>query len=113
MSTLQLAALIVANLALVPALALGDLFTSYRHSATLYSDRNSGDVFRLHWEIDWERRTVSFAVNVSTYGWVGLGLSPLPGSDVVVGWVRSNGDVWFDVSSCQLRQLANRIEVSR
>ena len=99
MSTLQLVLLTVASLAVVPSLTIGDLFTSYRHSATLYRDRKSGDVFRLHWEVDWERRTVSLAVNVSTYGWVGLGLSPLPGSDVVVGWVRSNGDVWFDVSN--------------
>lgn len=86
------------GLAVFSALALGDLSTSYPHSATLYRDHASGDLFRLHWALDWEQSTASFAVNVSTSGWVGLGLSPLPGSDVIVGWVRDDGDVWFDVS---------------
>lgn len=86
------------GLAVFSALALGDLSTSYPHSATLYRDHASGDLFRLHWALDWEQSTASFAVNVSTSGWVGLGLSPMPGSDVIVGWVRDDGDVWFDVS---------------
>ena len=47
---------------------------------------------------------IKFAVNVSTTGWVGFGLSPngqTPGSDVVIGWVSlDNGsEVTFHVSS--------------
>ena len=45
-------------------------------------------------------RTIAFAVNVSTTGWVGLGISPNGGmvnSDVVIGWV-SNGRTYFHVS---------------
>ena len=85
-------------LALLP-LVLGNLSTRYPFSTTLY-DRD-GDTYVLHWNFSTADRTIAFAVNVSTTGWVGFGLSPNGGmvnSDVVMGWVRS-GRTYFHVSS--------------
>ena len=84
-------------LALLP-FVLGNLSSRYAFSSTLY-DRD-GDTYVLHWNFSTAERTIAFAVNVSTTGWVGFGLSPNGGmvnSDVVIGWV-SNGRTYFHVS---------------
>ena len=62
------------------------------------------DGYTLHWNFDLEHQTIGFAVNVSTTGWVGFGLSPngqMPQSDVVIGWVDNDGNTQFHVS-CSL-----------
>ena len=85
-------------LALLP-LVLGNLSSRYPFSSTLYN--RNGDTYVLHWNFSIAERTIAFAVNVSTTGWVGFGLSPNGGmtnSDVVMGWVR-NGQTYFHVSS--------------
>ena len=67
----------------------------YRFSAIL------DDGYTLYWNFDLEQQTIAFAVNVSTTGWVGFGLSPngqMPQSDVVIGWVDNNGNTQFHVS---------------
>ena len=49
-----------------------------------------GQFYGLYWNYSIAAGTIHFAVNVSTTGWVGLGISPngqMPGSDVVIGWV--------------------------
>ena len=84
-------------LALLP-FVLGNLSSRYAFSTTLY-DRD--DTYMLHWNFSNAERTIAFAVNASTTGWVGFGLSPNGGmvnSDVVMGWV-SNGRAYFHVSS--------------
>ena len=76
------------------ALGAHDLSEEYRFSADLDPS------YKLHWSFDLQAGTIAFAVNVSTTGWVGFGLSPngqMPGSDVVIGWVRRNGQVSFKV----------------
>ena len=68
----------------------------YRFSAIL------DEGYTLHWNFDLEEQTIAFAVNVSTTGWVGFGLSPngqMPQSDVVIGWVDNDGNTQFHVSS--------------
>ena len=70
----------------------------------LFSAELAGDDYILHWTADVPSEEIKFAVNVSTTGWVGFGLSPngqMPGSDVVIGWVAGdNGSqVTFHVSS--------------
>ena len=70
----------------------------YRFRQMLDSD----GMYWLHWSFDIEENTISFAVNVSTTGWVGFGLSPngqMPGSDVVIGWVDDRGTTYFHVST--------------
>lgn len=77
------------------ATAAHDLSQEYRFSASL-----AGDEYILHWTPDLQRKELAMAVNVSTTGWVGLGLSPngqMPGSDVVIAWVNSEGEVEFQV----------------
>ena len=80
------------------ALAQVDL-SSYPLSAVLR--KGAGEVYTLHWGFDVEAQTIRFAVNVSTTGWVGLGLSPtgdMPNSDVVIGWVNASGQAFLQVS---------------
>lgn len=75
----------------------GSLSEKYRFAKMLESE----DKYWLHWSFDTDAGTIAFAVNVSTMGWVGFGLSPngqMPGSDVVIGWVDSEGNSSFHVS---------------
>ena len=67
----------------------------------------------LHWNFDLEQQAIAFAVNVSTTGWVGFGLSPngqMPQSDVVIGWVDDDGNTQFHVS-CPLQCVCKWISV--
>ena len=86
-------------LTLLPlVLGVHDLSSRYPFNMALY-DRN-GDTYVLHWNFSTAERTIAFAVNVSTTGWVGFGISPNGGmvnSDIVMGWV-SNGRAYFHVS---------------
>ena len=76
-----------------------DLQTNYQFSLVLF---DQGDqYYGLHWNFDRSTEAIYFAVNVSTTGWVGFGLSPngqMPGSDVVIGWVSNSGEAYFHVS---------------
>lgn len=78
--------------------ALGDghdLLTEYSFSSAL-----AGDDYILHWTADLQGKELGIAVNVSTTGWVGFGISPngqMPGSDVVIAWVDSNGETFLQV----------------
>ena len=74
----------------------------YPFSRVLYNAE--GQYYGLHWNFDIAAKTIRFAVNVSTVGWVGFGVSPtgqMPGSDVVIGWVADNGNTYFHVSLSQ------------
>ena len=74
-----------------------DLSKDYRFQQVLDGE----DSYILHWSFDLEASTIAFAVNVSTTGWVGFGLSPngqMPLSDVVIGWVDDSGQSQFHVS---------------
>ena len=85
------------TLGLLPAVFAGvqDL-SSYPLSAVLREG-----VYTLHWSFDARAQNIRFAVNVSTTGWVGLGLSPTGGmanSDIVIGWVNSSGQAFLQVN---------------
>ena len=87
------------------SVVLGNFSSRYAFNRTLY-DRG-GDTYVLHWNFSIAERTIAFAVNVSTTGWVGFGVSPNGGmlnSDVVIGWVR-NGRAYLHVSLCEMIQL--------
>ena len=97
-SAVAMKSLILFTCLLSDALVQVDL-SSYPLSAVL-RDRD-GEVYTLHWGFDVEAQTIRFAVNVSTTGWVGLGLSPtggMPNSDVVIGWVDECGQAFLQVS---------------
>ncbi|XP_077980021.1 DBH-like monooxygenase protein 1 homolog [Glandiceps talaboti] len=52
--------------------------------------------FKLFWKFD--SKKIVFEVHVQTTGYVGFGFSPnggMPGSDIVIGWVKSDGKKRF------------------
>ena len=78
-----------------PCSGVHDLAAEYVFTATLHES------YELFWNYDLDAQTISFAVRVRTGGWVGFGLSPngqMPGSDVIIGWVDEEGNVFFHVS---------------
>ena len=76
-----------------------DLSAKYPFHRTLFNDQ--GQYYGLYWNFSIAAKTIHFAVNVSTGGWVGFGVSPngqMPLSDVVIGWVADGGRLYFHVS---------------
>jgi hypothetical protein len=62
---------------------------------------NLDEGFKLYWKYDLEQQTIDFGCNISTNGWFGVGISPdgkMLNSDIVVGWVNSDGSAQFHVS---------------
>ena len=87
------------------AIGAHDLNEEYRFSADLSPS------YKLHWSFDLPAGTIAFAVNVSTTGWVGFGLSPngqMPGSDVIIGWVEQTGAVQFKVRAFIHEKIRSR-----
>ena len=89
-------------LILVPLFTEGartvELSSNYPFHQVLYDDL--GQFYGLYWNYSIAAGTIHFAVNVSTTGWVGFGVSPngqMPGSDVVIGWVADDGSTRFHV----------------
>lgn len=63
---------------------------------------NLDEGFKLYWKYDLEQQTIDFGCNISTNGWFGFGISPdgkMLHSDIVVGWVNSDGSAQFHVSN--------------
>ena len=100
MAVRGLVALLLLGLTVSLTLAAStNLRKKYPFSFSLLSDATSRSYYTLHWNFTREQNTIYFAVNVSTTGWVGFGLSPTGGmvnSDLVIGWV-NNGAVYFKV----------------
>ena len=91
--------------ALVALSSCVDLQAKYPFSVVLLDDGEG--FYGLHWNFTRSTESIYFAVNVSTTGWVGFGLSPngqMPGSDVVIGWVDGENS-YFHVSPQQLYLL--------
>ena len=95
LNTLRLSAALWLFIAVIQLVACAyNLEEEYTFSASL------DDGYKLHWNFDLEQQTIAFAVNVSSTGWVGFGLSPngqMPQSDVVIGWVDNDGTANFHV----------------
>ena len=59
------------------------------------------NVIFLRWDFDLEAEIITFELQVRTAGWVGLGVTnryTRVGSDLVVGGVLPDGNVYFSVS---------------
>lgn len=59
------------------------------------------NVIFLHWDFDLEAEIITFELQVQTAGWVGLGITnryTMVGSNLVVGGVSPDGNVYFSVS---------------
>ena len=90
---------------LIAVLSLGLLASAHVHEdlAVRYSNFKllSSPSYELYWNVDEPTGNLSLAVRVQTTGWVGFGVSPnggMPNSDVVMGWVKDDGTVVFQVS---------------
>ena len=79
------------------AIAKGDLSSEFTNSAAL----DEAEKLTLYWSVDWNARSISFAVEAQTTGWVGLGISTgrgqMIGADIVIGGVTDNGNQYFSV----------------
>ena len=94
-----LAVLVICCAVGLGAAAPVDLQAKYPFSSVLLDQ--GGQYYALYWNFTRSTESIYFAVNVSTTGWVGFGLSPngqMPGSDVVIGWVSNTGESFFAVS---------------
>lgn len=64
------------------------------------------DGYKVYWNYDLKQQRIAFALNVSATGWVGFGISPdgkMLNSDIVIGWVNSDGTAQLHVSrSCDM-----------
>eukprot|EP00731_Ephydatia_muelleri_P011383 Em0006g277a len=74
------------------------MMTEYRLEELCDNQATGQPLYQLQWTFDDVRKTITFNVVVHTTGWVGFGLSPdggMVGSDVVIGWVSSDGKTYF------------------
>ena len=76
----------------------GNLLVEYTNSAAL----DAAEKVKLYWSVDWNAKSVSFAVEAQTTGWVGFGISAgrgrMRGADIVIGGVTDEGKQYFKVS---------------
>ena len=68
----------------------------YKFSSVLAPNK-----YILYWNFDLLEKSIQFAVNVNTSGWVGFGFSPfgsMEGADIVMGWFNEDtGTATFEV----------------
>jgi len=80
----------------------GDLSSEFTNSAFL----DEAATVTLYWSVDWDSKTVTFAVEALTTGWVGFGISEgrgqMIGGDMVIGGVANDGKYHFMVNSRRL-----------
>ena len=82
------------------SLQLGSSVPDLEQKYPFATDLEEG--YRLYWDFDLQEQKIAIAVNVSTNGWIGFGISPtgkMEHSDIVVGWVNKDGTAQFHVSS--------------
>ena len=79
------------------AIAKEDLSSEFTNSAAL----DEAEKLTFYWSVDWNARSISFAVEAQTTGWVGFGISTgrgqMIGADIVIGGVTDNGNQYFSV----------------
>jgi len=73
----------------------GDLSSEFTNSAFL----DEAATVTLYWSVDLDSKTVTFAVEALTTGWVGFGISEgrgqMIGGDIVIGGVANDGKYYF------------------
>lgn len=83
------------------------LANDFPFSAILESDpATQKPVYAVDWGFNRMDATITFRLILNSTGWFGFGLSPTGGmkdSDLVVGWVTTDGKVMLYVSTCTMR----------
>ena len=87
--------LAVAKLSLV---FTSNLEGEYDHSAWL----EPNEIYKLYWSVNHADKSIKFAAEVKTTGWVGFGISKgltrnMIGADIAIGWVDSAGKGFIKV----------------
>ena len=79
------------------AIAKKDLSSEFTNSVAL----DEAQKVTLYWSVDWNAKSISFAVEAQTTGWVGFGISTgrgqMIGADIVIGGVTDDGKQYFTV----------------
>ena len=104
-------AILLAFVAVTVQLVSGvqDLEQKYSYATDLQAG------YRVHWNVDLVEQKIEFALNVSTKGWIGFGISPtgkMLESDIVIGWVNKDGSAQFHVSTNQCCSVGVKISCS-
>ena len=91
-----------ASVLVFAASVLANLNDGYDHAAYLDPKEN----FKLYWSVKDADKSIHFAAEVKTIGWVAFGISAglsgsMKGADIVVGWVDSQGKGHLKVFTCQ------------
>lgn len=80
------------------------LASDFPFSVILESDpATQKPVYAVDWSFNRMNSTITFRLTVNSTGWFGFGLSPtggMKGSDIVVGWVTTDGRAMLYVSAC-------------
>ena len=88
---------VVLEIAHTKLAAGGHLSSEFTNSVSL----DESEKVQLYWSVDWNAKTVSFAVEAKTTGWVGFGISTgrgqMIGADIVIGGFADNGKQYFTV----------------
>lgn len=95
--------LLLSRLLLLTVLAAPSQGTRLGPTSRLRYSRflDPSNVMFLRWDFDLETEMITFELQVRTAGWVGLGVKnryTIVGSDLVVGGVLPDGNVYFSVS---------------
>ena len=69
-----------------------NLTNEYNHAAYL----DPAEDYKLYWSVKDSDKSIHFAVEVATAGWIGFGISAglsgsMIGADIAIGWVDSQG----------------------
>ena len=82
---------------------IAKLTDEYDHAAYLDPEED----YKLYWSVKDADKSIHFAVEVATAGWVGFGISAglsgsMIGADIVIGWVDSQGKGHIQVCNYNL-----------
>ena len=88
----------VSFLQIVSCATVSNLEAEYDHSAWL----EPNEIYKLHWSVNHTDKSIKFAAEVKTTGWIGFGRSKgltgkMAGADIVIGWVDSAGKGFLKV----------------
>eukprot|EP00112_Aurelia_sp_Birch-Aquarium-sp1_P005365 Seg1607.5 transcript_id=Seg1607.5/GoldUCD/mRNA.D3Y31 product="DBH-like monooxygenase protein 1" protein_id=Seg1607.5/GoldUCD/D3Y31 len=84
--------IVLLAVAILNVVFAANLEAEYDHSAWL----EPNEIYKLHWSVNRADKSIKFAAEVKTTGWIGFGISKgltgnMVGADIAIGWVDSAG----------------------
>lgn len=103
--------IVLLAVAILNVVFAANLEAEYDHSAWL----EPNEIYKLHWSVNRADKSIKFAAEVKTTGWIGFGISKgltgnMVGADIAIGWVDSAGKGFIKVGArdycrCRIRCL--------